>query len=50
MPTTASVTPNVWQTVPFFMVTDVEASLRFYVGGLGCVGTNQWGPEGRVRW
>lgn len=41
---------NVKQAVPFFMVTDIEASLRFYVDGLGCVVTNQWLPEGRVRW
>jgi catechol 2,3-dioxygenase-like lactoylglutathione lyase family enzyme len=39
--------------VPFFMVTDVEASLRFYVGGLGFALTNKWCPEyaqGRVQW
>ena len=27
--------PNVEQAVPFFMVTKMEASLRFYVDGLG---------------
>jgi catechol 2,3-dioxygenase-like lactoylglutathione lyase family enzyme len=32
------------------MVTDIEASLRFYVDGLGFVVTNQWLPEGRVQW
>ena len=26
---------NVSQAVPFFNVTDIEASLRFYVDGLG---------------
>jgi catechol 2,3-dioxygenase-like lactoylglutathione lyase family enzyme len=36
--------------VPFFQVTDIEASLRFYVDGLGFVLTNQWTPEGRIRW
>ena len=43
-------TSNVKQAVPFFNVTDIEASLRFYVDGLGCVMTKQWVPEGRVRW
>lgn len=36
--------------VPFFHVSDIEASLRFYVDGLGFVLTNQWSPEGRIRW
>ncbi len=36
--------------VPFFNVTDIEASLRFYVDGLGFVVTNEWSPEGRIRW
>jgi lactoylglutathione lyase len=47
MPTDAS---NVKQAVPFFNVTDIDASLRFYVDGFGSVLTNQWVPEGRVRW
>ena len=46
----AVVTPNVKQAVPFLRVTDIEASLRFYLDGLGCKLTNQWIPEGRVRW
>jgi lactoylglutathione lyase len=47
----AAVAPNVQQAVPFFMVTDIEASLRFYVDGLGFVMTHQWRPDGpRVRW
>jgi lactoylglutathione lyase len=36
--------------VPFFNVTNIEASLRFYVDGLGFVLTNHWSPEGRIRW
>ena len=44
------VTSNVRQAVPLFNVTDIEASLRFYVDGLGCRMTDQWLPEGRVRW
>ena len=50
MPIDAVVAPNVKQAVPFFNVTDIEASLRFYVEGLGFVLTNQWVPEGRIRW
>ncbi len=42
--------PNVQQAVPFFGVTDMEASLRFYVEGVGFTMTNKWTPEGRVRW
>ena len=36
--------------VPFFNVTNIEASLHFYVGGLGFILTNHWSPEGRIRW
>lgn len=43
-------TPNVKQAVPFFNVTDIEASLRFYVEGLGFGLKNHWAPEGRIRW
>src|SRR5262245_5947344 len=46
----ATTTPNVKQAVPFFMVTDIDASLRFYVDGLGAVITNRWIPEGRIEW
>jgi lactoylglutathione lyase len=41
---------NIKQAVPFFGVTDIEASLRFYVTGLGFTITQQWAPEGRIRW
>src|SRR4030095_6883619 len=43
-------TSNVKQAVPFFNVTDIDASLRFYVDGLGFQLTNEWTPEGRIRW
>jgi len=46
----AHVAPNVRQAVPFFNVTDIEASLRFYVDGLGFALRNSWNPEGRIRW
>jgi len=41
---------NVKQAVPFFMVTDMDAALRFYVDGLGCVVTTKWVPHGRIEW
>ena len=41
---------NIKRAVPFFGVTDIEASLRFYVTGLGFTMTNQWAPDGRIRW
>jgi catechol 2,3-dioxygenase-like lactoylglutathione lyase family enzyme len=41
---------NVRQAVPFFGVTDIEASLRFYVDGLGFAPSKHWSPEGRIRW
>ena len=41
---------NVMQAVPFFMITDMEASLRFYVEGLGFQLTNKWIDEGQLRW
>ena len=49
---------NVKQAVPFFGVTDMESSLRFYVDGLGFTMKRHWVPEGdghypsdgRIRW
>ncbi|MBS1792176.1 MAG: VOC family protein [Acidobacteria bacterium] len=42
--------PNVKQAVPFFWVTDMEASVRFYVEGLGFQITRQWVDDGKLRW
>ena len=42
--------PNVQQSVPFLGVTDITASLAFYVDGLGFTMINHWSPEGRIRW
>ena len=47
-PTTT--TPNVEQAVPFFWVSDIEASLRFYIDGLGFQRTKQWIVDGKIRW
>jgi catechol 2,3-dioxygenase-like lactoylglutathione lyase family enzyme len=41
---------NLKQAVPFFNVTNIEASVRFYVEGLGFTMTKQWTPEGKLRW
>ena len=41
---------NVTQAVPFFHVTDMDASLRFYVDGLGFEMKKSWKPEGKIRW
>jgi lactoylglutathione lyase len=43
---------NVQQAVPFFWVSNMEASLRFYIDGLGFEMANKWTPDGdgRVRW
>ncbi len=42
--------PNVQQAVPFLRVSDIEASVRYYVGGLGFEMTKQWTPEGKLQW
>lgn len=41
---------NLKQAVPFFMVADMPASLRFYVDGLGFSKTREWTPNGFVEW
>lgn len=41
---------NLKQAVPFFNVTNIENSVRYYVEGLGFKMTNQWTPEGKLRW
>ena len=41
---------SVKQSVPFFMVTNIEASIRFYVDGLGFEMANQWINKGKLEW
>jgi lactoylglutathione lyase len=41
---------NIRLTVPFFMVADMEASLRFYTEGLGFKLTNHWIPRKKIEW
>jgi lactoylglutathione lyase len=48
---TETTTPaNVQQAVPFFMVSNLEASLRYYVDGLGFRMKHQWIDQGKLRW
>lgn len=42
--------PNIEQAVPFLMVSNIQASLRFYTEGLGARMTKSWMPEGKIRW
>ena len=41
---------NLTQAVPFFMVTTMDASVSFYVDGLGFQMKNKWVPDGRLEW
>ncbi len=41
---------NIKQTVPFFSVTNMDASLHFYVDGLGFTLKNTWTPRGKIEW
>jgi lactoylglutathione lyase len=41
---------NVKQAVPFFHVSNIEESIRYYVDGLGFQMTNKWIDEGKLRW
>ena len=41
---------NIKQAVPFFRVSDMKESIRFYVDGLGCEIRDKWEPEGQLRW
>jgi len=42
--------PNVKQAVPFFSVSVIEESVRYYVDGLGFEMTQKWIDEGKLRW
>jgi len=41
---------NVQQAVPFFLVSNIEESVRYYVEGLGFEMTKQWTPNGKLQW
>ena len=41
---------DVRHCVALLAIRDIDASLRFYVDGLGFTRTNQWVVDGRIRW
>jgi catechol 2,3-dioxygenase-like lactoylglutathione lyase family enzyme len=41
---------NVTQAVPFFAVSNIEESVRYYVDLLGFTMTRKWIDGGRLRW
>lgn len=41
---------NVQQAVPLLVVSNMVASLRYYVDGLGFEMTNKWIDGGKLRW
>lgn len=41
---------NVAQAVPFFMVANMQASVKFYVDGLGFQITRRWVVDQHLRW
>ncbi len=43
-------TTNVKQAVPFFRVSNIEESVRFYVEGLGFKMTKNWIDGGKLQW
>ncbi len=50
MPPVPDQEPNVRQVVPFFAVSDMEDSLKFYIDGLGFTLKNKWIVDGKIRW
>lgn len=43
-------TSNVKQAVPFFLVSNIEQSVHYYVEGLGFEMIRKWVPEGKLSW
>jgi len=41
---------TVKQAVPFFRISNMEQSVRYYVDGLGFEMTKKWVDEGKLRW
>ena len=50
MSLTTTTDPNIKQAVPFFGVSNIEESVRYYVEGLGAEMTKNWIHEGKLRW
>jgi catechol 2,3-dioxygenase-like lactoylglutathione lyase family enzyme len=41
---------NVKEVVPFFSVSNMERSVRYYLDGLGFTMEKKWVVDGKVRW
>ncbi len=41
---------NIRLSVPFFIVRDMEASLKFYIDKLGFKMINKWEPRDKIEW
>lgn len=50
LPSHKNLPMNIKQTTPFFMVSDIQRSLQFYVNGLGFRIQNTWEPNGKLTW
>lgn len=50
MTTETQIKPNIKQTVPFFSVSNIEASVKFYVDGLGFEMKNKWVKDDKLCW
>jgi hypothetical protein len=49
MDTQTQAVPNVQQAVPFFAVSDMKASIRYYADDLHFEMTQKWIDEGKLR-
>lgn len=45
-----NVAHNIQYSTPLFMVSNMEASLKFYIDGLGFNLLNTWKPLGKIEW
>ena len=50
MDITEQTTVNIKQDVPFFIVKDMETSLKFYTEKLGFTVATDWTPRGKIEW
>ena len=50
MNASAKLSSNVKQVVPFFRVSNMDRSLRFYLDGLGFALKNKWVVDEKIRW
>ncbi len=46
----SNVKPNLKLAIPFFRVTDIERTMRFYIDGLSFKLINKWAPKGNIEW